>query len=78
VTARLIANMITNAGAHRVLAVDLHAGQIQGFFDMPVDHLMAAPLIADWVRRNVPDEGPLRWCRRTSAGCPGHGLWRRC
>jgi len=47
VTARLIANLITNAGASRVLCVDLHAGQIQGFFDIPMDHLLAGPLIAD-------------------------------
>jgi ribose-phosphate pyrophosphokinase len=47
VTARLIANLITNAGATRVLCLDLHAGQIQGFFDIPVDHLYAGPLIAD-------------------------------
>ena len=59
VTARLIANMITNAGAHRVLTVDLHAGQIQGFFDLPVDHLMAGPLIADWVKANVKDRDAI-------------------
>ncbi|HZP80883.1 MAG TPA: ribose-phosphate pyrophosphokinase [Chthonomonadaceae bacterium] len=47
VTARLIANLITQAGASRVLSVDLHAGQIQGFFDLPVDHLYAGPLIAN-------------------------------
>jgi ribose-phosphate pyrophosphokinase len=47
VTARLIANLISGAGASRVLAVDLHAGQIQGFFDIPVDHLYAGPLMAD-------------------------------
>ncbi len=47
VTARLVANLITQAGASRVLCVDLHAGQIQGFFDIPVDHLYAGPLIAD-------------------------------
>ncbi|MEJ5296460.1 MAG: ribose-phosphate pyrophosphokinase [Armatimonadota bacterium] len=70
VTARLIANMITNAGAHRVLAVDLHAGQIQGFFDMPVDHLMAAPLIADWVRQNVPKDGPLAVVSPDVGGVP--------
>ncbi|MGQ9808409.1 MAG: ribose-phosphate diphosphokinase [Armatimonadota bacterium] len=70
VTARLIANMITNAGAHRVLAVDLHAGQIQGFFDMPVDHLMAAPLIADWVRHNVPKDGPLAVVSPDVGGVP--------
>lgn len=49
VTARLVANMITQAGASRVLCLDLHAGQIQGFFDLPVDHLYAGPLIADYM-----------------------------
>lgn len=49
VTARLIANLVTHAGASRVLCVDLHAGQIQGFFDLPVDHLYAGPLIADYL-----------------------------
>lgn len=49
VTARLVANLITQAGASRVLAVDLHAGQIQGFFDLPVDHLYAGPIIADYL-----------------------------
>jgi ribose-phosphate pyrophosphokinase len=43
ITAKLVADLITAAGCHRVLAVDLHAGQIQGFFNMPVDHLFAAP-----------------------------------
>jgi ribose-phosphate pyrophosphokinase len=47
VTARLVANLISQAGASRVLCLDLHAGQIQGFFDLPVDHLYAGPLIAD-------------------------------
>ncbi len=47
ITARLVANLITQAGASRVLCLDLHAGQIQGFFDLPVDHLYAGPLIAD-------------------------------
>ncbi len=59
VTARLIANMITLAGASRVLTLDLHAGQIQGFFDLPVDHLVAAPLIARWVEQNIRPNGPL-------------------
>ena len=49
VTARLVANLITQAGASRVLCLDLHAGQIQGFFDLPVDHLYAGPLIADYL-----------------------------
>jgi ribose-phosphate pyrophosphokinase len=46
ISAKLVANLITEAGAHRVLTVDLHAGQIQGFFDIPTDNLMAAPIIA--------------------------------
>lgn len=70
VTARLIANMITNAGANRVLAVDLHAGQIQGFFDLPVDHLMAAPLIAEWIAGNVRKDGPLAVVSPDVGGVP--------
>lgn len=46
ITAKLLANLITAAGAHRVLTMDLHADQIQGFFDIPVDHLTAFPVIA--------------------------------
>ena len=49
VTARLVANLISQAGASRVLCLDLHAGQIQGFFDLPVDHLYAGPLIAEYL-----------------------------
>ena len=45
ITAKLVANLITRAGADRVLAMDLHAAQIQGFFDVPVDHLYAAPVL---------------------------------
>lgn len=48
ITAKLVANLITSAGARRVLAVDLHAGQIQGFFDIPLDHLQAVPIIAEY------------------------------
>jgi ribose-phosphate pyrophosphokinase len=51
ISAKLVADLITVAGAHRVLAVDLHAGQIQGFFDIPVDHLFAAPVIIDHVEK---------------------------
>jgi ribose-phosphate pyrophosphokinase len=47
ITAKLVANMLVTAGAHRVLTVDLHAAQIQGFFDIPVDHLYAAPVFAE-------------------------------
>ena len=46
ISAKLVANLITSAGAHRVLTIDLHAGQIQGFFDIPVDNLYAAPLFS--------------------------------
>ena len=49
ITAKLVANLITKAGADRVLAVDLHAAQIQGFFDIPVDHMFARPAIMEVV-----------------------------
>ena len=48
ITAKLVANLITTAGADRLLSMDLHAGQIQGFFDIPVDHLTAGPLLAQY------------------------------
>lgn len=48
ITAKLVANLITTSGADRVIALDLHAAQIQGFFDIPVDHLVGAPLLASW------------------------------
>ena len=50
-TAKLVANMLVKAGVSRVLTLDLHAVQVQGFFDIPVDHLMGAPLIADYFER---------------------------
>ncbi|CAH1855216.1 ribose-phosphate diphosphokinase [Convivina intestini] len=49
ITAKLVANMIERAGATRVMALDLHAAQIQGFFDLPMDHLQGAPLLADYL-----------------------------
>lgn len=52
ITAKLVANMLQTAGVTRVLALDLHAAQIQGFFDVPVDHLMGAPLLADYFLRS--------------------------
>lgn len=52
ITAKLIANLIATAGAERVLTVDLHASQIQGFFDIPVDHLFAAPVIVNYFQNN--------------------------
>ncbi|MFH1230793.1 MAG: ribose-phosphate pyrophosphokinase [Planctomycetota bacterium] len=51
ITAKLVANLITTAGAERILTIDLHASQIQGFFDIPVDHLYAAPVITDYLER---------------------------
>jgi ribose-phosphate pyrophosphokinase len=51
ISAKLVANLITEAGADRVLTLDLHAGQIQGFFDIPVDNLFAAPLFAADIRK---------------------------
>ncbi len=56
ITAKLVANMLQRAGVNRVLALDLHAAQIQGFFDIPVDHLMGAPLLADYFLSNHLEE----------------------
>src|SRR5690242_19260812 len=50
ISAKLVANLIRTAGAHRVLTMDLHAPAIEGFFDIPVDHLQAGPLLADYIR----------------------------
>jgi ribose-phosphate pyrophosphokinase len=56
ITAKLVADLITAAGAHRVLTMDLHAGQIQGFFNIPVDHLFAAPVLVEYFQKlNLPD-----------------------
>ncbi|MFQ5691612.1 MAG: ribose-phosphate diphosphokinase [Nitrospinota bacterium] len=56
ITAKLVANLLGAAGADRILTMDLHAGQIQGFFDIPVDHLFAAPIMIDYFRTlNLPD-----------------------
>lgn len=55
ISAKLVANLITEAGANRVLTLDLHAGQIQGFFDIPVDNLYAAPLFARDIQERWPD-----------------------
>jgi ribose-phosphate pyrophosphokinase len=55
ITAKLVADLITRAGADRVIALDLHAAQIQGFFDIPVDHLQASPVFNEYVRNlNIP------------------------
>ncbi|MFB4282761.1 MULTISPECIES: ribose-phosphate diphosphokinase [unclassified Nonomuraea] len=81
ISARLMADLFAAAGADRLMAVDLHTAQIQGFFDGPVDHLHALPLLADYVTRHVdtrqltvvaPDAGRVRvaekWTDRL--GCP--------
>ncbi|MBM3880131.1 MAG: ribose-phosphate pyrophosphokinase [Verrucomicrobia bacterium] len=68
ITAKLVANLLVAAGAHRILTMDLHAQQIQGFFDIPVDHLYAAPVIYDYVKKKKianlvvvsPDVGGLK------------------
>jgi ribose-phosphate pyrophosphokinase len=70
ITAKLVANLITRAGANRVLAMDLHAAQIQGFFDVPVDHLYAAPVLNEHFLHSgidlsnavivSPDEGSIK------------------
>ena len=51
ISAKLVADLLTSAGADRVLALDLHAGQIQGYFDIPVDHLFATPVTVDYFRK---------------------------
>ena len=59
ITAKLVADMLQTAGADRVLSLDLHAPQIQGFFDIPVDNLMGAPLLADYFLRNKLQENAV-------------------
>ncbi len=56
ISAKLMADLLTTAGADRILTMDLHAGQIQGFFDGPVDHLTAVPLLASHISRNYSDD----------------------
>jgi len=53
ISAKLVSNLITNAGANRILSVDLHAGQIQGFFDIPVDNLFATPIFARYIQKKM-------------------------
>ena len=55
ITAKLVANMLTVAGADHVITMDLHASQIQGFFDVPVDNLFAEPCFIRWIKENIPD-----------------------
>lgn len=56
ISAKLVANLITSAGADRVLTIDLHAGQIQGFFDIPTDNLFAAPVLTDDIQKRYEGE----------------------
>ena len=59
ISAKLVSNLITNAGAHRILTVDLHAGQIQGFFDLPVDNLFTTPIFARHIKKNIKSNNDL-------------------
>ncbi len=71
ITAKLVADLITAAGALRLLTMDLHAGQIQGFFNIPVDHLFATPVLLDYIRKSFgpnlvivsPDTGGVERAR---------------
>jgi len=72
ISAKLVANLLTTAGANRILAMDLHAQQIQGFFDIPVDHLYAAPVLIPYLRERVdkdsvvvsPDSGSVKMAQK--------------
>ena len=74
ITAKLVADLLSTAGATRVVSVDLHAGQIQGFFDFPVDHLTASPVLVEYLRREAgsdvvvvsPDAGRVKVAERFS------------
>jgi ribose-phosphate pyrophosphokinase len=83
ISARLIADLFATAGADRLIAVDLHTAQIQGFFDGPVDHLMALPILADYVRERYgdqdlaivsPDAGRIKVAEQWSARLGGAPL----
>ena len=75
ITAKLVANLITTAGADRVLSIDLHAAQLQGFFDIPVDHLTAEPVLARYFKAKkfsdltvvAPDVGNMKTAARYAA-----------
>jgi len=56
ITAKLVADLVSTAGAHRVLTMDLHVGQIQGFFDIPVDNLYASPIMIPYIKENFQDD----------------------
>ncbi len=80
ISARLIADLFKTAGADRIITVDLHADQLQGFFDGPVDHLMALPILADYIKEKYgdqelavvsPDAGRIKVAERWSARLGG-------
>ena len=56
ISAKLVSNLITNAGAHRIVTVDLHAGQIQGFFDIPVDNLFSTPIFSKHIKKFISNK----------------------
>jgi ribose-phosphate pyrophosphokinase len=56
ITAKLVADLLSTAGAHRILTMDLHVGQIQGFFNIPVDNLYASPIMIPYIRQNFQDD----------------------
>jgi ribose-phosphate pyrophosphokinase len=56
ISAKLVANMFASAGANRLMSIDLHSGQIQGFFDGPFDHLVAMPVLIDYLKRNLDED----------------------
>ncbi len=83
ISAKLVADLITTAGANRVLSMDLHAGQIQGFFNIPVDNLFATPVLLDYMKKNYHEQyrgcfagyrrrgtSPGVW--KKTGGMPGH------
>jgi ribose-phosphate pyrophosphokinase len=77
ISAKLVANLITEAGANRVLTVDLHAGQIQGFFDIPTDNLFAQPVIVKDILDNLNGETPMVVSPDVGGVVRARGLARR-
>ena len=78
ITAKLVANLLETAGAHRVIAIDLHAPQIQGFFDIPIDDLVAEPILTEYFKEKgfskdelvivSPDHGGVTRARKMATG----------
>ena len=64
ISAKLVADLISTAGTDRVLTMDLHAGQIQGFFNVPVDHLYALPVLLDYITKKKVERSGGRLARR--------------